>query len=80
MPLLQGLILLNFFLLLVSLGASLLSVYKERGQGNRSLYLLSLRAFLAMTLLSLLGYGVASGQLGSRAPWDAFPAPSQTIK
>ncbi len=80
MPLLQGLILLNFFLLLVSLGASLFSVYRERGEGNRSLYLLSLRALLAVTLLSLVGYGVASGQLGSHAPWDAFPAAAQSTQ
>ncbi len=45
-----------------------------RGTGYRAFYMLSIRAFLAVSLVLLIGLGIATGQLGSHAPWDSFPA------
>ena len=67
-------ILINFVLLVISLFSSLLIVYKDKGRTNRPLIALSIRVGLAFTLIVLIGYGLATGQIGSRAPWDSFPA------
>ena len=69
-------ILITFVILVISLFSSLFFVYKDEGAGNRGLYSLSLRAGLAMLLLAQIGYGLATGQIGSRAPWDKFDAPN----
>lgn len=65
-------ILINFLLLVISLFSSLFLVYKDRGKGSRVLMALSTRVGLALSLLALIAYGLYSGQIGSRAPWDAF--------
>lgn len=72
-------ILINFILLVVSLFSSFIIVYKDKGQTMRPLAALITRVSLAVFLLALIGYGLASGQLGSRAPWDHFEpsAPQQ---
>ena len=67
-------ILLNFVLLVISLFSSLFLVYKDKGATKRPFIALTIRVTLAVTLLVLIGYGLASGQIGSRAPWDSFPA------
>lgn len=63
-------ILINFLLLVISLFSSLFLVFKDRGKGSRVLMALSTRVGLALSLLALIGYGLFSGQIGSRAPWD----------
>ena len=70
---LKILILINFVLLVISLFSGLFFVYKEKGDGNRTFYALVTRVTLAVTLMGLLGYGLAKGYIGSRAPWDSFP-------
>lgn len=67
-------ILINFVLLVASLFSSLFIVYKDKGQTMRPFAMLVTRVSLAVLLMILIGYGLASGQLGSRAPWDNFPA------
>ena len=74
---LKLLILINFVLLVFSLFSGLFLVYKDKGQGKRVYSVLSLRVGLAVLLIILIGYGLASGQIGSRAPWDHFPATQQ---
>ncbi len=67
-------ILINFVLLVISLFSSLFIVYKDEGQSMRPFAALVTRVSLAVVLMILIGYGLASGQIGSRAPWDHFPA------
>lgn len=67
-------ILLNFVLLVISLFGSLFFVYKDKGTTQRPFVALTIRVTLAVSLLVLIAYGLASGQIGSRAPWDQIPA------
>jgi uncharacterized membrane protein len=67
-------IFINFALLVISLFSSLIIVYKDKGQTMKPFAALTTRVSLAVLLIILIGYGLASGQIGSRAPWDAFPA------
>jgi len=69
-------ILINFLLLVISLFSSLFIVYKEKGTGDKSFYSLVIRVGLAILLLLQIGFGLATGQIGSRAPWDQFDAPN----
>lgn len=71
---LKVIILINFVLLVISLFSSLFIVYKDKGQTNRPFVALTIRVSLAVSLIVLIGYGLASGQIGSSAPWDSFPA------
>lgn len=70
-------ILINFVLLVISLFSSLFIVYKDKGRTRKPLVALSIRVALAVSLIALIGYGLATGQIGSRAPWDSFPASQQ---
>jgi hypothetical protein len=62
-------------LLFIALVASLFSGYvflmKDKGSTNRTWNSLSVRLILAALLMGFLIYGVYTGKLGSRAPWDA---------
>ncbi len=61
-------------ILLLALLASLLSglvfLLRDRGSTRRTVNSLGVRLVLAAMLMSLIGYGLYTGQLGSRAPWD----------
>lgn len=70
-------ILINFILLVISLFSSLFFVYKDKGQTMRPFVALTIRVTLAVTLMVLIGFGLATGRIGSRAPWDSFPATHQ---
>lgn len=64
------------FILLLGVIASLSTGFyflvKDQGnQRRRLLYALGIRISLASLLLGCIVYGIASGQLGSQAPWDA---------
>ena len=69
-------------ILMVSLVASLGSgfYYLMTDQGDktkrRTFHSLGIRLTLAIALLSVIVYGVATGQLGHRNPWDAGPRPA----
>lgn len=69
-------ILITFALLVVSLFSGLFVVYKDKGHGNRGLYALVIRVSLAAILMAQITWGLATGQIGSRAPWDKFEAPN----
>lgn len=75
--LLKVAILINFVLLVLSLFSSLFVVYKDKGRSMRPFVALTIRVTLAVSLIVLIGYGLASGKIGSRAPWDSFPATEQ---
>ncbi len=59
------------FAMLASLFTSLSFLFKDAKQaGSRRLwYALGVRIALAVTLLSLIAFGLYSGQLGLNAPW-----------
>jgi len=67
-------------ILMLALVASLASgfYYLMVDQGDKSrrrtFHSLGVRLTLAITLMGLIAYGVATGQLGHRTPWDAGPA------
>lgn len=67
---LKLLIIINFIVLVVVLFSGLFFVYNEKGKGRKTLYTLSLRVGLAISLMTFLGYGIATGQVGHSAPWD----------
>ena len=70
--------------LMLALFASLLSgfYFLMVDQGDktkrRTFHSLGVRLGLAITLAALIIFGVASGQLGNRNPWDAGPRPQAT--
>lgn len=71
-------------LLMLALVASLASgfYYLMLDQGNkekrRTFHSLAVRVSLAIALMALIVYGVATGQLGHGNPWDGGPKPRQT--
>jgi len=73
-------IVLLFIALVVSLFSGYVFLLKDRGTTNRTWNSLTVRLVLAALLMGFLVYGVYTGQLGSKAPWDAqraTPAQSQ---
>ena len=75
---------LIIFILLLGVIASLSTgfYFLVKDQGNerkRLLYALGVRISLAALLLGVIIYGIATGQLGSQAPWDAQLHPERLI-
>lgn len=81
--------LLKFFIivlvlaLLISLASGFYFLMADQGDKNkrRTLHSLGVRVSLAVCLMLLIIYGIASGQLVSRAPWEkstAVPAAQET--
>lgn len=71
---LKVVIVVLFVALLISLFTGLGFLIKNQGKDQQSRALwnaLSVRLILAGLLLGCIFYGVFTGQLGSRAPWDA---------
>ncbi len=64
--------------LLASLGSGFYFLMVDQGDGTkrRTLHSLGVRLALACGLAGLVIYGVATGQLGHRNPWDAGPRPA----
>ena len=71
-------IVILFVLLLVSLASGLEFLVKDQGRTRRTLNSLGIRVTLAVTLVAVIGYGFYSGQLRSKAPWDAAISASKT--
>ena len=69
--LLKTIILVLLAGLLISLGSGFVYLFKDVGTTRRTLYALGVRITLAVALLTTIGYGIHTGQLGSNAPWDA---------
>jgi hypothetical protein len=63
-------IIIVFVALLLSLGSGLVFLFRDRGEGKRTMYALGIRITLAVALMALITYGVLSGQLHSQAPWS----------
>ena len=72
---LKGLIVLLMIALLITLGAGLYFLMMDQGDVKKTRLVNSLRVRvgIAGTLMTLIVYGVATGQLGHPSPWDARP-------
>ncbi len=68
--------------LVASLGSGFYYLMIDQGAKDkrRTLNSLGVRLALAICLMGLIIYGVATGQLGNRNPWDAGPQPVSTQK
>lgn len=64
-------IVLLFIALVASLFSSYVFLLKDKGTTYRTWHSLSVRLILAALLMGFLIYGLYTGQLGSKAPWDA---------
>jgi len=73
---LKILIVVFMVLLVISLASGAYFLMVDQGDRNRRRLLntLGVRLALAVGLMGLIIYGVASGQLGHRNPWDGGPA------
>lgn len=64
------------FVLLIAVIASLTTGFyflvKDQGESSkkRLYYALGIRVSLALLLMATVAYGIATGQIGSQAPWD----------
>jgi len=77
--LLKIFIVILFIAVLVSLFTGLNFLVKDLGNNQRRLlYALGIRVTLAALLLGTIAYGVHSGQLSSKAPWDRQLHPEAT--
>jgi|TARA_B100000767_G_C19688741_1_gene502973 cytochrome bd-type quinol oxidase subunit 2 len=56
-------------LILLSLASSLFFLFKDQGEGKRSVYSLGVRVSLAIILLMLVAYGLYTGELGNSVAW-----------
>lgn len=70
--LLKAIIVLLFIAVLLSLTSGLVFLVKDlsSNESKRTYYALAIRISLATALMSTIAYGLHTGQLGSRAPWD----------
>jgi len=68
---LKVVIVLLFIALVVSLFSSYVFLLKDKGKTKRTWNSLGVRLALAALMMGFLVYGVYTGQLGSKAPWDA---------
>ena len=77
---LKGLIVLLMIALLITLGAGLYFLMMDQGDVKKTRLVNSLRVRvgIAGTLMTLIVYGVATGQLGHTSPWDARPTVEAT--
>ena len=64
-------IVLLFIALVTSLFSGYAFLLKDKGTTYRTWHSLTVRLILAVLLMGFLIYGVFTGQLGSKAPWDA---------
>ena len=74
---LKAAIIVLMLALVASLGSGFYFLMVDQGDKTkrRTFHSLGVRLSLAVGLAALLVYGVASGQLGNRTPWDAGPRP-----
>ena len=63
--LVKPLIYIVIILILLSLASSLFFLFKDQGQGKRSVYSLGIRVSLGAILLMLVVFGLSTGELGN---------------
>lgn len=76
---LKVVIVLLFIALVVSLFSGYIFLLKDKGTTKRTWNSLGVRLILAVLMMGFLIYGVYTGRLGSKAPWDArLASPANT--
>ena len=72
-------IVLLLLALIASLGSGFYYLLVDQGDKTkrRLLHSLGVRLALTVSLIAIVIYGVATGQLGHRNPWDGGPASHQ---
>ena len=77
---LKAAIIILMLALVASLGSGFYFLMVDQGDKNkrRLVNSLGLRLSLGIGLAALLVYGVATGQLGHKNPWDPGPRPIQS--
>jgi uncharacterized membrane protein len=75
--LLKAAIVIFMIALVASLGSGFYYLMADQGDKTkrRTFHSLGVRLTLAICLAGLIIYGVATGQLGHRNPWDPGPRP-----
>ena len=75
---LKSAIVLFMVALVASLGSGFYYLMADQGDKTkrRTFHSLGVRLTLAICLAGLIIYGVATGQLGHRNPWDPGPRPA----
>jgi len=73
------------FVLLIAMIASLFSgsyfLMKDQGSNRRRVLItLGIRISIATALIGTITYGIATGKLGSQAPWDKELHPERVIR
>ncbi len=71
---LKAIIIILLIALLVSLFSGLIFFVKDQGTTRRTVHSLGVRLFIAVLLMGVVIYGLATGKLVSKAPWDAHMA------
>ncbi len=66
--------------LVASLGSGFYYLMRDQGDAEKrgTLHSLGVRLAIAVVLMALIAYGVATGQIGHQNPWDAGPAAQAT--
>ncbi len=72
---LKIIIVVLFIALVISLWSGFAFFIKDQGSTKRTWHSLTIRLVLAGLLMGVLVYGLYTGELGSKAPWDARHAP-----
>ena len=75
---LKTLIIILMLALVASLGSGFYYLMHDQGdkKKRRTFHSLGVRLAIAAAMLLIIFYGVATGQLGHRNPWDAGPQPA----
>jgi len=77
LSLLKVIIVILMLALVASLGSGFYFLMVDQGDKTkrRTFHSLGVRLTLAITLIVVIIYGVATGQIGHRTPWDPGPRP-----
>ncbi len=75
---LKAAIVIIMIALVASLGSGFYYLMTDQGDKTRrrTFNSLAVRVVLAISLMGVIIYGVATGQLGHRNPWDPGPRPA----
>lgn len=79
--LLKVVILILFIAVVISLTSGLIFLLKDMNvpESKRGLYALGVRITLAATLMATIAYGIQTGQLKNKAPWDNLPPKAPAV-
>jgi uncharacterized membrane protein len=80
--LLKILIVILFVAVIISLTGGLIFLLKDMNvpESKRTLYALGIRLTLAIALMATIAYGIQTGQLKNKAPWDNLPRAQSDIR